>query len=80
IFLSRSERPALAAHISETATRLANAIRQALLIAHGEDTPFEGALAISRPSGLPPYLMMITPLAPTAISTWDATDSGARVL
>ncbi|MGO7557676.1 PAS domain-containing protein, partial [Rhizobium johnstonii] len=38
IFLSRSERPALADHISETATRLANAIRQALLIAHGEDT------------------------------------------
>lgn len=80
IFLSRSERPSLAAHISETSTRLTNAIRQALLIAHGEDTPFEGALAISRPSGLPPYLMMITPLAPTAFSRWDATDSGARVL
>ncbi|TBY05402.1 helix-turn-helix transcriptional regulator [Rhizobium laguerreae] len=80
IFLSRSERPSLAAHISKTSTRLVNAIRQALLIADGEDTPFDGALSISRPSGLPPYLVMITPLAPTAVSIWDAVDSGARVL
>jgi DNA-binding CsgD family transcriptional regulator len=80
IFLSRSERPSLAAHIPETSTRLVNAIRQALLIADGEDTPFEGALSISRPSGLPPYLVMITPLAATAVSIWDAVDSGARVL
>ncbi|MGZ2460712.1 DNA-binding CsgD family transcriptional regulator [Rhizobium anhuiense] len=80
IFLSRSERPSLAAHIPETSTRLVNAIRQALLIADGEDTPFEGALSISRPSGLPPYLVTITPLAPTAVSIWDAIDSGARVL
>ncbi|RUM20045.1 helix-turn-helix transcriptional regulator [Rhizobium vallis] len=80
IFLSRSERPSLAAHISESSLRLTNAIRQALLIAAGEDTPFEGAFSISRPSGLPPYLVMVTPLAPTAVSIWDAVDSGARVL
>ncbi|WP_245425759.1 helix-turn-helix transcriptional regulator [Rhizobium sp. J15] len=80
IFLSRSERPSLAAHISESSIRLTNAIRQALLIANGEDTPFEGVLSISRPSGLPPYLMMITPLAPAAVSIWDAVDSGARLL
>ncbi|UVD59807.1 LuxR C-terminal-related transcriptional regulator (plasmid) [Rhizobium sp. Pop5] len=80
IFLSRSERPSLAAHISESSLRLATAVHQALMIANGEDTPFEGALSISRPSGLPPYLVMVTPLAPAAVSIWDAVDGGARVL
>ncbi|CDZ67176.1 DNA-binding protein with HTH domain [Neorhizobium galegae bv. orientalis] len=80
LFISRSERPALSAHIPETSTRLANAIRQALIVAHGGDTPFEGALPIHRPSGLPPYLLVVTPLAPAPFCEWDAVDGDARVL
>lgn len=47
------------------------------MVAH----PFEGALPIARPSGLPPYLVMVTLLAPATFSPWDAAaDNGARVL
>lgn len=80
LFISRSERPALAAHMPETSNRLAKAIRQALIVALGGDTPFEGALPVYRPSGLQPYLVVVTPLAPTPFSEWDAVDDDARVL
>ncbi|WP_454855523.1 helix-turn-helix transcriptional regulator [Rhizobium binxianense] len=80
IFASRSEKPSLCAQVPETSVRLTNAIRQALAVARGEETDFEGALPIIRPSGLQPYLVIITPLAPAAFSVWDACDSGARVL
>lgn len=70
----------LTAQIPETSSRMTTAIRQALNIADGGDTPFTGAFPIIRPSGLPPYLATITPLAPSSSAVWDATDSRAGVL
>ncbi|WP_312887453.1 helix-turn-helix transcriptional regulator [Rhizobium laguerreae] len=59
---------------------MTTAIRQALTVAEGGDTAFTGGFPIMRPSGLPPYLATITPLAPSSSAAWDATDSRARVL
>ncbi|CDZ30773.1 DNA-binding protein with HTH domain [Neorhizobium galegae bv. officinalis] len=80
ISISRSERSLLRAQVAETASRMTTSIRQALMVANGAATPFDGAFPIVRPSGLPPYLATITPLAPTSSAIWDATDSQARIL
>jgi DNA-binding CsgD family transcriptional regulator len=80
ILLSRSNGLALQADDSETSTRLAEAIRKAMIVAHGEDVEFHRAFPIPRPSGLSPYLALITPLAPSSFSLWDARDGGGRVL
>ncbi|MBY5393276.1 helix-turn-helix transcriptional regulator [Rhizobium leguminosarum] len=80
ISIRQNERLSLTAQIPETSSRMTTAIRQALTVAEGGDTPFTGAFPIIRPSGLPPYLATITPLAPSSSAAWDATDSRARVL
>ncbi|MBY3064796.1 helix-turn-helix transcriptional regulator [Rhizobium laguerreae] len=81
ISIRRNERLSLAAQIPETSFRMTTAIRQALTVAEGGETPFTGgAFPVIRPSGLPPYLATITPLAPSSSAAWDATDSRARVL
>ncbi len=80
VLTSRSGRPTLRIGMLETSTRLADAIRKALSVALGGDVEFERAFPIPRPSGLPPYLVLITPLAPSLSSLWEARDSGARVL
>jgi DNA-binding CsgD family transcriptional regulator len=80
VSIRRNERLYLTAQNPETSSHMTTAIRQALTVAEGGDTPFTGAFPITRPSGLPPYLATVTPLAPSSSAVWDATDSRARVL
>jgi DNA-binding CsgD family transcriptional regulator len=75
-----SDRLSLVGSDARTSGSLTQAIRKALVVAQGGATIFDGVLLISRPSGLAPYIVMVTPLAPAAFSVWDAADSGARVL
>ena len=37
-------------------------------------------MQISRPSGLLPFQVLLTPLPPASLSLWDAVNSGARVM
>ena len=77
---TRKERLLLCAPQREDSARLSARIRQALAVAGGEDVEFIGTLRLRRPSGMPPFLVLITPLPPSSFSLWDAVDGGARVM
>ncbi len=72
----------LNAHLPAEARMLSACLIQALAVARGEDRGFNGALRISRPSGRPPLLVLITPLPPSSssFSLWEAVDGGARAM
>jgi DNA-binding CsgD family transcriptional regulator len=70
----------LAAQLPSEARALSNRIAQALAVARGEDQSLEGSLQITRPSGRPPLIVLITPLRPPSFSLWDAVDGGARAM
>ena len=80
LYMGWGDSPALVAADSAASASLTLAIRQALATARGSDSLFDGVLPVSRRSGLPPYLVMVTPLAPATLSLWDTVDNGARVL
>jgi DNA-binding CsgD family transcriptional regulator len=70
----------LKAHSPAEARVLSACLGQAFAVARGEDQGFDGALRISRPSGRPPLLALITPLPPSSFSLWEAVDGGARAI
>jgi DNA-binding CsgD family transcriptional regulator len=70
----------LAARVADESLALSRNIRQALAVARGEDQGLEGALQITRPSGLPPLQVLITPLPPASFSLWEAVNGAARVM
>jgi len=80
LYIRKTDHPLLAAQLADDTLRLARSIRQALHVARGEDYGLDGTLQISRPSGLLPFHVLMTPLPPTALSLWDAVSGGARVM
>jgi len=70
----------LAAHSRSEASMLSACITQALAISRGEDQGLNGSLRITRPSGRPPLLLLVTPLPPPSFSLWEALDGGARAM
>ena len=59
---------------------LASCIAAALSVARGEDCGLGGVLRVSRPSGRPALIVVVTPLPPSSFSLWEAVDGGARAL
>jgi DNA-binding CsgD family transcriptional regulator len=49
-------------------------------VARGEMQVLGGTLQIARPSGLPPFQVLLTPLPPASFSLWEAVAGGARVM
>lgn len=80
ILAVRSDGLILTARARAEARRLSAAIAGALAVARGEDGRLGGALMVTRPSGRPPLLLLVTPLPPPAFSLWEAADGGARAL
>jgi DNA-binding CsgD family transcriptional regulator len=80
LYVSKADHLFLAAQLADDTLRLARSIKQALDVARGEDHGLDGTLQISRPSGLLPFHVLLTPLPPTALSLWDAVSGGARVM
>lgn len=80
IALSRHDRPALLAVTAGNPRAFVVAVRQAISIANGNSESFNGVVQVPRPSGLPAYLVRVTPLPPDSFTVWTANDSGARVL
>jgi len=80
MYLSRSNPPSICAHLAEASSALSSAIRRALAVSYGSDVPFECAMAVPRPSGGAPYLVMITPLPSAAFSPWEPVETKGRVL
>jgi DNA-binding CsgD family transcriptional regulator len=70
----------LHAHFPAEARRLSARLGQAVAVAHGDDPGFSGTLRISRLSGRPPLLVLITPLPPSSFSLFEAVDGGARAM
>jgi DNA-binding CsgD family transcriptional regulator len=70
----------LTAQIPSEARMLSARVAQALAITRGEDRALDGSLQITRPSGRPPLVVLITPLPPPAFSLWEAVDGGARAM
>ena len=70
----------LAAHSRSEARLLAQRIAEALAVVQGDDRGLDGSLRITRPSGRPPLLVLVTPLPPAAFSLWETVDGGARAL
>jgi DNA-binding CsgD family transcriptional regulator len=76
----RADQLWLAAQLPAESARLAHNIRQALAVARGEDRGLDGAVQITRPSGLPSLQLLVTPLPPASFSLWDAASGNARVM
>jgi DNA-binding CsgD family transcriptional regulator len=76
----RSDGLRLSAQSGAETRLLTSAIAQALAVARGEECDFRGPLSITRQSGRPPLVALVTPLPPPAFSLWEAVDGGARVL
>lgn len=71
----------LAGSLPDEARRLTRAILRALSFkGENDDAGFEQALSVNRPSGLPPLLVILTPLPPTSFAFWELVDHGARLL
>jgi DNA-binding CsgD family transcriptional regulator len=70
----------LTAHARSEASMHSACITQALAISRGEDQGLNGSLRITRPSGRPPLLVLVTPLPPPSFSLWEAVDGGARAM
>ena len=68
------------AQVPDEARRFTSCIGAALSVARGDDCSLGGALRISRPSGRPALIVMVTPLPPPSFSLWQAVDGGARAL
>jgi DNA-binding CsgD family transcriptional regulator len=80
ISIIKSDGLRLSAHSPAEARRLSAGIMQALAVARGDDQGFNDALRISRPSGRPALLVLITPLPPSSFSLFEAVDGGARAM
>jgi DNA-binding CsgD family transcriptional regulator len=78
--LVRSDGAQLRAQATVEARALASRVAAALSVARGEDCELGGALRISRPSGRPALIVVVTPLPPPSFSLWEAVDGGARAL
>jgi DNA-binding CsgD family transcriptional regulator len=78
--LVRSDGIQLRAQVADEARGLASRIAAALSVARGEDCGLGGALRVSRPSGRPALIVVVTPLPPASFSLWEALDGGARAL
>jgi DNA-binding CsgD family transcriptional regulator len=70
----------LVAQAGEEARQLGRCIAQALAVTRGEDLGLAGPLRITRPSGRPPLIVLVTPLPPPAFTLFEAIDGGARAL
>ena len=80
LFVRRTERLSLAAQSQGEASRLSANIKRALAVADGETHALEGALLITRPSGLPQLQVLMMPLPLSSFSPWDAVSGRARVM
>lgn len=60
--------------------RLRLTITRALAWSDDDDDGFEQAVSVNRPSGLPPLLVILTPLRPTAFAFLEMMERGARLL
>jgi DNA-binding CsgD family transcriptional regulator len=70
----------LTAHLQHEARALSAGIGQALNVSRGNDQGLGGSLRITRPSGRPSFLVLVTPLPPPSFSIWEAFDGGARAM
>jgi DNA-binding CsgD family transcriptional regulator len=70
----------LTARSPTEARALSARIGEALAVARGEDHGLDGPMQITRASGRPPLIVLITPLPPPSFSLWEAVDGGARVM
>jgi DNA-binding CsgD family transcriptional regulator len=70
----------LTAQVPWEARTLASHVNQALAVARGEEQSLNGSLQITRPSGRPPLMVLITPLPPLTFSLWETVDGGARAM
>lgn len=59
---------------------LARMLARAVSVAAGEVAAFQTGLRISRPSGKPALIVVVTPLPPPAFALWEAVERGARAL
>jgi DNA-binding CsgD family transcriptional regulator len=80
IRIRRAERLSLVAEDAAESLRLSRNIKRSMAVAAGEKHELDGALLISRPSGLPPLQLLMMPLPPTSFSLWDTLSSRARVM
>jgi DNA-binding CsgD family transcriptional regulator len=80
ISIIKSDGLRLNAHVPAEARMLAASLVQALAVARRDDQGFNDALRISRASGRPPLLVLITPLPPSSFALWEAVDGGARAM
>jgi DNA-binding CsgD family transcriptional regulator len=80
VFAIKADGLSLAAQTHSEARKLAATVAEALAVATGEDRGLKRAFKITRPSGRPPLLVLVTPLPPPAFSLWEAVDGGARVM
>jgi DNA-binding CsgD family transcriptional regulator len=80
LHVRRTDGLSLAAHSTDDSMRLSHDVKRALAVARGEEQRLNGALQISRPSGLLPFQVVITPLPPASFSLWEAVNGGARVM
>jgi DNA-binding CsgD family transcriptional regulator len=76
----KTDQVRLATHSRIETRRLTQFVGRALAAARGEEQGLDAALHITRPSGRPPFLLLLTPLPPPSFSLWEAVDGGARVL
>lgn len=70
----------LTAQLRTEARLLSAGIADALAVARGEERALGASLMVTRASGRPPLLALVTPLPPPAFSLWEAADGGARAL
>ncbi|MET0313121.1 MAG: helix-turn-helix transcriptional regulator, partial [Hansschlegelia sp.] len=62
------------------ANQLSRVLGRAVAVSAGETLNFRQSLRVTRPSGCPAFIVVVTPLPPAVFMIWDATDSGARAL
>lgn len=73
-------RTVLSAALGMEARLLSAGIVRAVATAEGKDSGLAGTLRITRPSGRPALLLLVTPLPSAAFSLWEAVDGGARAM
>jgi DNA-binding CsgD family transcriptional regulator len=76
----KSERLCLSAELPSEAQLLTRRVAQALRAAEGLDGGLGGSLRITRGSGRPPLVLLVTPLPPPAFTLWEAVDGGTRAM
>jgi DNA-binding CsgD family transcriptional regulator/PAS domain-containing protein len=71
----------LSATLLDDGRKLRTAITRAIEVTSlASDRDFDQALSLQRSSGLPPLLVILTPMPPVALGMWESVDRGARLL